>query len=219
VSSLIDKVTISSFSVVMKYTILSGSQRTQAQSLKVAKVIQNIVETEMKSEGYLLDLAHHPLPLYDDEFDQGAPEAKKFWHPFGQHLKESDAVIVVSPEWNGMVPPAVKNFFLLTSKDEIGHKPSLIVTVSSTRGGAYPVAELRMSSYKNTRLCYIPEHVIVRDAKSVFNAVHPDSNNSDDVYLHGRLRYALKLLEQYAKALSHVRGSGVIDHVTYANGM
>ncbi len=38
----------------------------------------------------------------------------------------------------------------------------MIVAVSSSSGGAYPIVELRASSDKNTRLCFIPDHVIVR---------------------------------------------------------
>ena len=42
----------------------------------------------------------------------------------------------------------------------MAHKPGLIVTVSAGLGGSYPVTELRISSHKNTRLCYIPDHVL-----------------------------------------------------------
>ena len=49
---------------------------------------------------------------------------------------------VVSPEWNGMVPSMLTNFFLLCSNNELAHKPGLLVGVSSGTGGSYPVAEL-----------------------------------------------------------------------------
>ncbi len=34
-----------------------------------------------------------------------------------------------------------------------------------------------------------------------------------------RLRYALRLLEEYGKALKQVRASGVVDHKTFRSGM
>ena len=74
----------------------------------------------------------------------------------------------MTPEWNGMATPAIKNFFLYFSSSVLFHKPALIVTVSAGHGGAYPVIELRSSGYKNTKLCYIPEHVIIREAANVF---------------------------------------------------
>ena len=67
-----------------------------------------------------------------------------------------------------MVPAALKNFFLLY-RAELVDKLGLIVSVSTGAGGAYPGAELRMSSYKNTHLWYIPEHVIVRGVRDLFN--------------------------------------------------
>jgi predicted RNase H-like nuclease (RuvC/YqgF family) len=84
-------------------------------------------------------------------------------------------------------------------------------------GGAYPIAELRMSSYKNSRVCYIPEHVIVRQVEHVLNT--PDSISVDDTRIRDRLAYAVKVLEEYAKALQSIRHSGVIDFATYPNGM
>ena len=46
------------------------------------------------------------------------------------------------------MPAGLKNFFLLFGQNELGQKPALMVTVSSGDGGAYLVAELRMSTYK-----------------------------------------------------------------------
>jgi hypothetical protein len=107
-----------------------------------------------------------------------------------------------------------------TSKGgELAHKPALIVTVSSADGGAYPVAELRMSSYKNSRLCYIPEQVIVRNVESVLNSNADDNNASADEYFRARILYALKLLREYTLALSAVRASGAADLSIYRNGM
>ena len=73
--------------------------------------------------------------------------------------------MVIAPEWHGQVPAGLKNFFLICGRAEVGHKPALITTVSSGDGGAYPVAELRMSSYKNNRICYIPEQLIIRNVE------------------------------------------------------
>ena len=77
--------------------------------------------------------------------------------PISNKLASSDAFIVISPEWHGMAPAGLKNFFLMWGKGELAHKPALIITVSSGDGGSYPVAELRMSSYKNNRICFLPE--------------------------------------------------------------
>ena len=127
--------------------------------------------------------------------------------------------VVVSPEWHGQVPAGLKNFFLMWGKGELAHKPALIVTVSSADGGAYPVAELRMSSYKNNRICYIPEQIIVRNVESVLND-DPGRNNQDaDSYFRERIAYALGVLQEYARALGQVRASGATDLSQFKNGM
>ncbi|MBM4094784.1 MAG: NAD(P)H-dependent oxidoreductase, partial [Planctomycetes bacterium] len=117
----------------------------------------------------------------------------------------------------GMVPAALKNFFLLCDAKVLAHKPALIVAVSAGLGGSYPVAELRTSSYKNTRICYIPEHVIVRNvARMLKNDVPADD---EDQALRDRITYACRLLIEYARGMQAIRDSGVIDHKKHPYGM
>ena len=202
----------------MKFFVLSGSHRAEAQTLKVANYVKSALTREHAgAEVFLYSLSGNPLPLWD-EATGGAPDA--LWDPISAELKAADALVVATPEWSGMATPGVKNFLLNCTADEIGHKPALIVTVSATRGGSYPVAELRMSGYKNNRLAWIPEHVIIHHAEQNFNA--PDEAPDlakEDATIRKRLRYALRLLEEYGKALRQVRASGVIDHKTFKSGM
>jgi NAD(P)H-dependent FMN reductase len=202
----------------MKFFILSGSHRAEAQSLKVAKYVQAVLTHEHPgAETHLYSLSGNPLPLWD-EATGGAPDA--LWNPISAELQAADALVVVTPEWSGMATPGVKNFLLNCTADEIGHKPGLIVTVSASRGGSYPVAELRMSGTKNNRLCWIPEYVIIQHAEQNLNAADgtPDLGK-EDAMQRKRLRYALKVLEEYGKALQLVRASGAVDHKTFQSGM
>ena len=68
-----------------------------------------------------------------------------------------------------MAPAAIKNFFLCVGMPELAHKPALACAVSAGEGGAYVIAELRMSSYKNNRVCWLPEHLIARSVKAICN--------------------------------------------------
>ena len=107
----------------------------------------------------------------------------------------------------------------MINRFDVGHKPAMIVTVSNGDGGAYPVAELRMSSYKNNRLCYIPEHVIVRNVESVLNDDPSKNNESADTYFRERIDWTLDVLLAYAGALKPVRESGVTLSSKFGNGM
>jgi hypothetical protein len=133
-------------------------------------------------------------------------------------LRAADAIILVVPEWNGMVPPALMNLFLLAGRGELAHKPALAVTLSSGQGGAYPLAELRAYGYKNTRLCYIPDHVIVRFVENVLNEVDNISSEEDRLIRH-RLAYSLNILDVYSTAFKQIRSSQVIDLINYPYGM
>ena len=203
----------------MKITIISGSHRDNSQSAKVAKHIRKTLENGICEETWLLDLANNPLPLWDE----GVWNSEQKWidllTPIREQLASSDAFVVIAPEWHGQVPAGLKNFFLLFSKNELGHKPALITTVSSVDGGAYPVAELRMSSYKNNRLCYIPENLIIRNVEKVLNDNPEDNDASADSYFRERTEWSLNVLKQYATALTNVRDSGITQNDKFGNGM
>ena len=202
----------------MKIGIIVGSHREKSNSGKIGRYCAKTLETLAPgTTTWTYDLAGNPLPFWDESIWSGNPEWKKRWDPISAELKSCDGFVVVSPEWSGMVPAGLKNFFLLTDKTEIGHKPGLIIGVSSGRGGSYPIVELRMSSYKNTRINWIPEHAIVREADKVMNGPQPESET--DKITRTNVDYNLKVLVEYAKALRAVRDSGVIDYKAHPNGM
>ncbi|HFD79302.1 MAG TPA: NADPH-dependent oxidoreductase [Gammaproteobacteria bacterium] len=204
----------------MKIGIISGSHRIDSQSEKVARFIRRTLEERrLCDRSWLFTLAGNPLPLWDQGIWDGDPAWAERLDPISAELTDCDGFVVVSPEWHGQVPAGLKNFFLMWSKGELAHKPALIVTVSSADGGAYPVAELRMSSYKNNRICYIPEQIIVRHVERVLND-DPQQNDADaDAYFRDRIAYALGILREYAVALQAVRASGATDLSVYRNGM
>lgn len=200
----------------MKFVIVSGSHRQNSQSDRVS----NYIATQIRAAGgdaSVISLANNPLPLWDEGVWGDDPKWKELWGPISQELRAADGLVVVSPEWSGMVPPGLKNFFLLCSTADVGHKPALIVSISSGVGGSYPVTELRISSYKNTRIVYIPEHVILRNVEDILR--DDTATGERDESARSRLGYALNVLKEYASALKGVRESGVIDHKSFPFGM
>jgi len=204
----------------MKFAIIIGSHRKESQSSKVGRYIEhNLKKLDSNNEIFILDLKNNPLPFWSEERWKDDSEESKNWEPYSEELKQCDAFIIISPEWGGMVPAGLKNFFLLCDDYELAHKPALIVAVSGGRGGAYPVAELRMSSYKNSYICYIPEHIIVRKAKEVLNDFELNKENKEDAYIKQRIEYALIILGKYAEALKTIRHVNVLDYKTYPFGV
>lgn len=204
----------------MKIMVISGSHRENSQSEKVARyVAQSLLDNQQVTETEVFALAGNPLPLWDEGIWHGEAKWQDLLHPLSEKLAASDGFVIISPEWHGQVPAGLKNFFLLWGAGELAHKPALIVTVSASDGGAYPVAELRMSSYKNNRICYIPEQVIVRHVESVLNSDESKNNEKADRYFRQRIVYAGGILCAYADALRSVRTSGITQTDSFRNGM
>jgi len=204
----------------MKITIISGSHRDPSQSEKVARYIENVLNSEKEHvEATVFSLANNPLPLWDQTLWEDSEQWNALLAPIKKQMTESDAFVVISPEWHGQVPAGLKNFFLMFNRFEMGHKPAMIVAVSSGDGGAYPVAELRMSSYKNNRLCYIPEQLILRNVETILNEKAEDNNAEADDYFKKRIDWSLDILCGYGEALKSMRANTEIHHDMFSNGM
>lgn len=203
----------------MKIAIISGSHRYNSQSMKVAGHIKKTLEAGICDRAWIYSLEGNPLPLWDEGVWDGEQKWLDLLNPIREQLSDCDALVVITPEWHGQVPAGLKNFFLLFGKNELSHKPAMIVSVSSGAGGACPVAELRMSSYKNSRLCYIPEQIIIREVESILNENEAENNERSDSYIRERLHWSLKILKQYALALRQVRASGATETDKFGNGM
>ena len=204
----------------MRIGIISGSHRNPSQSEKVARYMEDVLSKSFDDvDPWVYALADNPLPLWDQTLWEDNEEWNQRLAPLKKQLSESDAFIIISPEWHGQVPAGLKNFFLMFNRFELGHKPALITAVSSADGGAYPVAELRMSSYKNNRLCYIPEQLILRNIEKVLNEKAEDNDAGADSYFKERISWALGVLHGYAVALKPMRETTQIHHDKFGNGM
>ena len=196
----------------MKFTIISASHRKESQTRKVC----DYLKAELDHRGHqvtIFDCAERGIPMWAE--NRSGDEWKE-WRALDAELQSSDGLIMATPEWNGMATPQAKNIFILAGQDTIGHKPGLLVSVSAGRGGAYPIAELRSSSYKNNRVVWIPEHLIVREVESVLNS--DESESEPDQWIRDRTDFALTHLELYTEALRGL-GERVPREKRFGNGM
>ena len=202
----------------MQIGIVVGSHRTNSQSSRVGEYIaKDLAHIDHAVSVDTIDLAGNPLPLWDESVWQGDSELATLWKPYRDRMRKADGFVIISPEWAGMVPPGLKNLLLFAGPKDVGHKPALIVAVSASRGGSYPVNELRTSGYKNNRLVYIPEHVLVQDVADVLAGETPASDR--DAWLRRRIEFADRILLDYAKALAPIRSSGLTEHADFPYGM
>ncbi|MGY8812422.1 MAG: NADPH-dependent FMN reductase [Pseudomonadales bacterium] len=193
----------------MRITLIAGSNRSDSQSGRVAQYLAQRLQ-QLNVETDIIDLAAEPLPLWPEE------SASSPWPRFAESLRAAQAVVVITPEWHGMACPALKNLFLYAGRRELAHKPALLVGVSSGQGGAYPIAEMRSSSYKNCRLCYLPDHLIVRHVESVMGET---VTGEDDQRIRARADWSLQLLLDYANAMRDLHEKHRSPPADFMNGM
>lgn len=200
----------------MKITIITGSQRANSNSKKVGLVLKD------KLDNLSSDLSVEAVCLYDaqipywDEDKYSDKEKWAAWSKVSDKLKDSDAFVFIAPEYNGMVPPMMTNFFLNADQGELSHKPALLVSVSAGINGVYPISELRAYSFKNNKVCFIPEHLIIRNVNDILNT---EVENKEKDYLMERIDYTLPVLVEYATALKSVRSSEAVKTEKFGFGM
>ena len=199
----------------MKISIISASHRKNSQSKKISGFLQNYLSNiDSKSNTYILDLADAALPLWSPKKKDGKGIWGETWNSISENLNNSDGFVLVVPEYGGMATPSAKNIFLLCGNGELAHKPGLIVSVSSGNGGAYPISELRSSSYKNTHIMWIPENIIIRNVEEFNPGAH---GKNIPEWLDNRIDYALKLLLTYASNMKPIRK--IVNRKDFGNGM
>ncbi|ENM5733637.1 NAD(P)H-dependent oxidoreductase [Vibrio mimicus] len=197
----------------MKLTLVSGSQRAHSQSLNVANYLKGLAEAHF-DQIEILDLHELDLPFWNEGVWQNSEQWQP-WRNVAQGLKQSDAFVFITPEWHGMATPALKNFLLLTTDDELAHKPALLVSVSASVNGVYPISELRMTGNKNNHICFLPDHLIFRDCEQLITADH----QLTDPQMQARSEYTIALLSAYATALAPVHRDMVNLGKTFRYGM
>lgn len=190
------------------FAIISSSHRPGAQSLRIANVLN---EQHFSGQADLIDLYAADLPLWNGE--RAATPAVE---DIQQRLAAADGLVFVVPEWHGMAPAGLKNLLLWCNHPQFAHKPALLVGVSASVGGAFVIAELRASGYKNSRLLWLPEHLILRDVNDLWS---DDASGQSDDYLQARATYAIGQLKTYTEALAPVRQQLIDGLDDFPNGM
>jgi NAD(P)H-dependent FMN reductase len=128
-------------------SILSASVRTGRHSHRVAMYFKRFVEENNLATAEILDLNEYQFPLFNERLKfQPNPSAQVL--EFSGKIKSSDGVIIVTPEYNGGYPAALKNVVDLLY-DEWFKKPIAITTVSDgSFGGTQVITSLQFSLWK-----------------------------------------------------------------------
>lgn len=116
--------------LIMKIGIIVGSLRSGSVSKKLAENIKGLFP-----QGHTLEFVEiGNLPLYNEDYDNGALALPEAYTKFRTQMKTVDAIIFVTPEYNRSVPAALKNALDVGSRPYgssiWGGKPALIISQS-----------------------------------------------------------------------------------------
>lgn len=122
--------------------ILIGSVRRGRQSPKAARFIKDRMEGTGKIRSPFLDLLDIHLPVMEERLSE-RNDPPPGLVDLAQAISSSDALVIVTPEYNNGIPGALKNA-LDYLYAEFEHKPVGVVTVSGgPYGGVNCLAQLR----------------------------------------------------------------------------
>lgn len=127
--------------------IISASVRTGRKSHRVALFFKKFLIDNKIANVEILDLWQYKFPIFEERFRYQKNPAENVIQ-FAQQVKLSDAVIIVTPEYNGGYPASLKNVTDLLY-DEWKRKPVAISMVSDgIFGGTQVITSLLFSLWK-----------------------------------------------------------------------
>lgn len=184
----------------MKLSIINGSQRRGSQSGRVAEFIK--AQSNSFSDVEIIELAEYSLPFWDGDSRESKGED---WAIIEAKLSASDAYVLITPEWSGMATPVLKQLLMNASVPVTGHKPALLVSVSSSVNGVFPLSELMVSGNKNNKMVFIPANIIVRNVEEVLHPVAQGEQSRRDRAIRERIAESVTLLGHYTELLLPMR--------------
>jgi chromate reductase, NAD(P)H dehydrogenase (quinone) len=126
--------------------VISGSTRTGSYNTTLAKLAtERLVACGVDAE--FVDLREHRLPLFDPDLEaaEGQPQAA---HDLVELLRPANGLVIATPEYNGAMPPVLKNTVDWMSRVDLtaffGKKVALLSATPGRRGGANVLAIMQM---------------------------------------------------------------------------
>jgi chromate reductase, NAD(P)H dehydrogenase (quinone) len=118
-----------------KVLVVAASTRTGSINQALAGHIAKLLDAAGHAE--LIDLRQHVLPLYDGDLEarDGIPAAAV---ALAAEIASADALVIVSPEYNGTFSPLLKNTIDWVSRVDaaaLAHLRILVASASPGRGG------------------------------------------------------------------------------------
>ncbi|MEM6328127.1 MAG: NAD(P)H-dependent oxidoreductase [Bacteroidota bacterium] len=191
----------------LRVLVVYGSVRTKRQGIRAARYVVQSLE----SRGHtvtLVDPAETQLPMLDRMFKEytEADAPAEMMRLAGQ-IRESDAIVVVTGEYNHLPPPALLNL-LDHFLEEWYWRPSAIVSYSGGRLGGVRAASHLRDLLAEIGTVSIPTALAYGQVRATFGEDGTPTDEHATRLAKGFSRFADEL-EWYARALRAQRAQGV----------
>lgn len=150
-----------------KIIVISATARSGRKSHAVANYLVNEINQKEKVSAEMLDVKALNLPLMEYKFDQH-PNPSKEMIKGHELLNAADGFLIVSPEYNGGAPGALKNTMDYYYK-EYSDKAFGIVSVSSGAMGGMRVGLQLREQALNYSGIVLPRVLAVANVNNVFD--------------------------------------------------
>lgn len=150
--------------------LISGSLRTGSINKQLITAMKSVFK-EAGARTAIIDLADYELPLYNGDFhaQNGVPKAVK---NLVSRLKRFDGIFIATPEYNGGLPPLVKNTIDWSTMLSTDHFSGPAYAIGSCTPGAMSgIMVLRQMNFILARLgaTVMPVHLGVGNAETAFD--------------------------------------------------
>lgn len=171
------------------YAILSSSVRTARNSHRVAIFLQKLIEKRQSGTVTMLDLNEYQFPVFTERL-RFQPNPHDKLKEFTQKFKDADGLIIVTPEYNGGYPAALKNVIDLYG-EEWYHKPVALAAVSEGIYGASQVLTSLQFTLWKLKAFIAPAPFQVKEVSKTFD----ESGNLQDEEAGKKMMHE-KMLEE-----------------------
>lgn len=189
-----------------KVLVFAGSTRSESYNKKLAHLAHEAARSA-GAEATFVDLRDFAMPLYDGDLEdaQGLPEGAK---KFKKLLRESDGIIISSPEYNSSVTAVLKNAIDWASRQESDDEPAVVAFRGKTAlllsaspgglGGLRGLVHLR-AILGNIGVIVLPDQLAVSAAYDAFDDSGALKDTKKAAQLTGLVKGLVEFLAQHKK--------------------
>lgn len=183
-----------------KLHIIVGSTRPGRIGPAIASWFQEFAVGHGQFEPRLVDLAEVNLPIFDEpEHPMRRQYTKEHTKRWSQTVKQADAVVFVTPEYNFTPPPALVNAIDYLSL-EWQYMPAGVVSYGGVSGGLRSAQALRLM-VSTLKMMPVPEGVAL---PNVFAQLGDGKFHANDLNTQGAMAM-LNEMRKWTDALSGLR--------------